>query len=179
MIEIQKLSSLQLASPEYEEIIAQIRNIFFLSTSIKEFSSEERREAFFKKWCGDFIRLYPDSFYLMMEEKKLLGYLSGCHDSIAGKQVLEVPGYSVFEDLFSAFPAHLHINFHPDCRGRGLGSHLVHSFISDLESQKIRGVHLVTSPEAKNVSFYQRLGFTHEVVRPFNSSSLLFMGRSS
>lgn len=179
MIQIKKLSSLQNSSPEYEDIISQIRDIFFLSTSIKEFSSDERKEAFFKKWCGDFIRLFPESFYLMMEEKKLLGYLSGCLDSTAAKALLEVPGYDVFSDQFNDFPAHLHINFHPDCRGRGLGSHLVMAFIADLESQKIRGVHLVTSPDAKNVSFYQRLGFTHKVVRTFNSSSLLFMGRST
>lgn len=179
MIEIQKLSSLSKSSAEYEDIIQQIRTIFFLSSSIKEFSSDERREAFFKKWCGDFIRLYPENFYLMQEEKKLLGYLSGCLDSEAARSVLEVPGYDVFMDLFSDFPAHLHINFHPDCRGRGLGSHLVLAFISDLEFLKIKGVHLVTSPDAKNVTFYQRLGFTHEVVRPFHGSSLLFMGRNT
>ncbi len=177
MIEITTLNNI----PDFEkhQMLEQIQNIFFLSTSIKEFSSPERKEAFFKKWCGDFIRLYPDHFYLMIEEKKLLGYLSGCLNSLQAKTVLEVPGYTVFEDLFDDFPAHLHINFHPDCRGRGLGSHLVEKFVEDLQSLKIHGVHLITSPEAKNISFYRRLGFTHEVVRSFNSSPLLFMGKKT
>jgi len=174
MIEITTLDKCPVE--EKENMLEQIRTIFFLSTSIKEFSSVERKEAFFKKWCGDFIRLFPENFYLMIEEKKLLGYLSGCLNSSEAKSVLEVPGYTVFEDLFEDFPAHLHINFHPDCRGRGLGSHLVEKFAEDVKHLKIRGVHLVTSPDAKNVSFYQRLGFTHEVVRTFNSSPLLFMG---
>jgi len=175
MIEITTLE--KIPANKKEDILEQIRTIFFLSTSIKEFSTPERKEAFFKKWCGDFIRLYPEQFYLMMEEEKLLGYLSGCLNSSEAKNSLEVPGYSVFEDQFEQYPAHLHINFHPDCRGRGLGSHLVVKFVEDLQSLKIGGVHLVTSPEAKNVSFYKRLGFTHEVTRSFNNSLLLFMGK--
>lgn len=175
MIEIKKLDTIN--SEEREEILQQIRNIFFLSTSIKEFSSPERKEAFFKRWCGDFIQNEPDYFYLMLEEKKLLGYLSGCLDSLKAKSFIEVPGYTVFEDLFTEFPAHLHINFHPDCRGRGLGSTLVNAFIDDLQVLRIPGVHLVTSPQALNISFYRRLGFTNEIPRQFNSMSLLFMGK--
>jgi ribosomal protein S18 acetylase RimI-like enzyme len=179
MVEILKLSTVP--PTQFEKVILEIRDIFFLSTSIKEFSSEERKEAFFKRWCGDFINLFPGSFYLMKEEGKLLGYLSGCLDSQAATPILEVPGYLIFEDQFAAFPAHLHINFHPDCRGRGLGSNLVVAFIEDLKKQKSKGVHLVTSPDAKNISFYQRLGFTHEIQRRFatakGSSALLFMGK--
>lgn len=179
MVEIFKLSTVP--PSQFEKVISEIRDIFFLSTSIKEFSSDERKEAFFKRWCGDFIKLFPGSFYLMVQEGKLLGYLSGCLDSQGATSILEVPGFLLFEDQFASFPAHLHINFHPDCRGRGLGSNLVVAFIEDLKKQKIRGVHLVTSPEAKNISFYQRLGFTHEIQRNLEtakgSSTLLFMGK--
>lgn len=176
MIDIIKLN--EISKDQFDDVLLQIRDIFFLSTSIKEFSSPERKEAFFKRWCGDFIALYPQNFYLMMEDKKLLGYLSGCLDSLSAKSVLEVPGYLVFEDLFSEFPAHLHINFHPDCRGRGLGSLLVNEFCKDLSQEKVKGVHLVTSPDSKNVSFYSRLGFTRQETRLFNSAPLLFMGKS-
>jgi ribosomal protein S18 acetylase RimI-like enzyme len=175
MIEVVKLNSI--GANELENILEQIKNIFFLSTSIKEFSSPERKEAFFKRWCGDFIEHYPESFYLMIEDSKLLGYLSGCLDSEKARAIVEVPGYAVFQDVFSEYPAHLHINFHPDCRGRGLGSTLVNSFINDLKVLQIRGVHLVTSPDALNISFYKRLGFTHEIAREFNAMSLLFMGK--
>ena len=175
MIEIKKLDSIPEEKKDFA--LTKIREIFFLSTSIKEFSTPERKEAFFKRWCGDFVQFYPGHFYLMFEGNVLLGYLSGCLDSERAGEVLEVPGYDVFKDLFSDFPAHLHINFHPDCRGRGLGSILVNQFCQDLSDKRIKGVHLITSPGAVNVSFYQRLGFTHEISREFNSSALLFMGK--
>lgn len=177
MITIITLTDVTLA--DREKIIDQVKTIFFLSTSIKEFSSEERKAAFFKRWCGDFLTLFPERFYLMLEEDKLLGYLSGCLDSQQAMGQLEVPGYSVFADQFQEYPAHLHINFHPDCRGRGLGSLLVNRYVEDLKKLNIRGVHLVTSPGAKNVSFYRKLGFTYEVERLFNESPLLFLGKKT
>lgn len=176
MIKIIKLID-EASDLEKMDFLSQVKKIFFLSTSIKEFSSEEKKEAFYKRWCGDYETLFPEHFYLMLEEKKVLGYLSGCIDSIKAQEKLEVPGFSLFADLFSHYPAHLHINFHPDCRGRGLGSVLVNEFCKDLTDLKCRGVHLVTSPGAANISFYQRLGFCYEVERNFNQANLLFMGR--
>jgi ribosomal protein S18 acetylase RimI-like enzyme len=176
MVEIFKINTIQDAK-ELESIIEQVKFIFYASSSLKEFSSHERKIAFFKRWCGDYITLYPDQFNIMYEDQKVLGYLSGCLDSSAALEVLEVPGYSVFSGLFESYPAHFHINFHPNCRGRGLGSHLVESFCTDLLKKQIPGAHLVTSPGAANIVFYQRLGFKHEVIKEFNQKELLFMGR--
>lgn len=158
-------------------IIEQIKNIFYLSSSLKEFSSPERKEAFYKRWCGDYITLYPEDFTIMIEDEKVLGYLSGCLNSNEALSKVEVPGFSVFADLFQKYPAHLHINFHPDCRGMGLGSRLVNGFCEELRQRKIFGVHLVTSPGAANIPFYQRLGFDYEDQRDFNQMTLLFMGK--
>ncbi|MGZ3789969.1 MAG: GNAT family N-acetyltransferase [Bacteriovorax sp.] len=175
MIKIGKLNELD--SKELKEAERAIRDIFFLSSSLKEFSSPERKEAFFKRWCGDYFSLYPEQFYFMREEDKFLGYLSSCRDSKKAIGILEVPGYLVFADLFDEYACHFHINFHPDCRGRGLGSELVERMCDDLKKEKIAGVHLVTTPDAANVRFYQRLGFHFEVKREFNQMTLLFMGR--
>ncbi len=157
--------------------LEQVKTIFFLSTSIKEFSTPEKKETFFKRWCGDYITLYPEEFFIMVEDEKVLGYLSGCIDSIKARSELNVPAFDAFADLFLEYPAHLHINFHPDCRGRGLGSVLVNEFCKELRGLNSPGVHLVTSPKAVNVTFYQRLGFKHEVERSFNQMQLLFMGK--
>lgn len=175
MINIVKFNSF---NPEaVDNIVEQIKYIFYTSSSLKEFSSEERKIAFFKRWCGDYLSRYADTFYLMMEGQKVLGYLSGCTQSTLAEKYLEVPGYSVYSDLFNEYPAHFHINFHPDCRGRGLGSKLVDRFCEELTSAHSAGVHLVTSPGAANISFYQRLGFSREVPRSFNQMTLLFMAR--
>lgn len=175
MIEILSLENLE--AHKKEVILQSIEEIFFLSSSLKTFSSPERRQAFYKRWCEDYQNLYPEEFFVVMEEGKILGYLSGCSDSTRALDVVSVPGYSVFQDLFSSFPAHLHINFHPDARGLGLGSILVNHYIKYLNQRHIIGVHLVTSPSAQNVNFYLRLGFSKTQTRDFNGMPLHFMGR--
>ena len=154
-----------------------IKDIFFLSSSIKSFTDEIKKEAFFKRWCGDYLDYYPEQFYLLYSDQKLMGYLSGCENSIQSLQILNVPGHETFSDLFSDFPAHLHINFHPDSRGKGFGSLLVKHYLDDLLKNSIYGVHLVTSEDAPNVSFYGRLGFKCTLKRTFKGSELFFMGK--
>ncbi|MBC7540818.1 MAG: GNAT family N-acetyltransferase [Bacteriovorax sp.] len=176
MIESFKISNVG-NKTELEDIIQQVQSIFYTSSSLKEFSSAERKQAFFKRWCGDYISLYPDQFIIMREGQKVLGYLSGCTDSSFALVVVEVPGFSLFSDLFKFYCAHFHINFHPDCRGRGLGSQLVEGYCEELKKMGVTGVHLITSPDAANIGFYQRLGFDHVVQREFNQMTLLFMGR--
>lgn len=174
MIEIVALNNL--VGPQKEFVLTKIEEIFFLSSSLKSFSSIERREAFYKRWCGDYQALYPDEFFVAIQAGKILGYLSGCSDSTRALNEINVPGYAIFHDLFLAFPAHLHINFHPDARGKGLGSLLMNHYLNHLKLNNVMGVHLVTSPDAQNVSFYQRLGFTTTSTRDFNGMPLYFMG---
>ena len=176
MIELLKISEIT-DSLEREEVVHQVRFIFYASSSLKEFSTPERKVAFFKRWCGDYLTYFSEYFFIMREDKKVLGYLTGCLDSSSALSLLEIPGYSHYSDLFQTYPAHFHINFHPDCRGRGLGSQLVEAFCNDLVNLKIKGVHLVTSRGAKNIVFYRRLGFVDEFPRDFNEMTLLFMGR--
>jgi ribosomal protein S18 acetylase RimI-like enzyme len=174
MIEIVTLD--KLIADQKEACLLQVEEIFFLSSSLKTFSSIDRRNAFYKRWCTDYQTLYPDEFFIAMEEGKVLGYLSGCSDSTRAINEISVPGFSIYHDLFLAFPAHLHINFHPDARGKGLGSILMNHYMSFLKLNNVMGVHLVTSPDAQNVSFYQRLGFTKTDLRDFNGMPLYFMG---
>ena len=174
MIEIVTLNNL--VGVQKELVLTKIEEIFFLSSSLKSFSSIERREAFYKRWCGDYQTLYPEEFFIAVEEGNVLGYLSGCSDSTRAMNEVNVPGYAVFHDLFLAFPAHLHINFHPEARGRGLGSLLMNHYMNHLKLSNVMGVHLVTSPDAHNVSFYRRLGFDKTETREFNGMPLHFMG---
>lgn len=175
MIKIYPLSEEKKLSKRIEEI----KDIFYEATSVKNFKDEEHKKTFFEKWCGDYIQNNPTEFYLMVEtdNDQLLGYLSGEANSLKALEIMRVPGQKVFEDQFEQFPAHLHINFHVSTRGRGLGSDLVRFYCSVLKSKNISGLHLVTSPEAKNVTFYQKLGFDYQLVREYSGSSLLFMGK--
>jgi ribosomal protein S18 acetylase RimI-like enzyme len=172
---ILKLSELSLDQKTI--VLEAVEEIFFLSSSIKEFSTPERKRAFYKRWCEDYQTLYPENFLVIMSEDRILGYLSGCLDTLKSLEVLSVPGLNVFQDLYNDFPAHFHINFHPDARGKGLGSVLVRHFIDSLLLKEVVGVHLITSPDAQNVNFYERLGFNQTHTRDFNNMPLHFMGR--
>ena len=156
----------------------EIKEIFFLSSSIKSFSTEERKEDFFKRWCGDYILHYSDQFYVMVDgdTKKVLGYLSGCDNSIDSLSKLVIPGPECFKDMFEEYPAHFHINFHPDCRGKGFGSKLVEYYCRKLVTKNIPGVHIITSTDANNISFYRQMKFSYENVQVFGKAQLLFMG---
>ena len=175
MIKVVSLKNLD--NLKKEIILNKVEEIFFLSSSLKTFSSIERRQAFYKRWCGDYQNFYPEEFFIVMEEDIVLGYLSGCSNSTLAQATISVPGYDIFHDLFKTFPAHLHINFHPDARGKGLGSTLMNHYMDYLQLNNISGVHLVTSPNAQNVNFYLRLGFTETETRDFNGAPLFFMGR--
>lgn len=175
MTEIKTL--LQITNDQRLDVLKSIEEIFFQSTSIKSFSTIDKKNAFYKKWCKDYQAYYPNEFFIIFEDQKVLGYLSGCMDSQKSLESLIVPGLSTFQDKFPEFPAHLHINFHPDARGKGLGSLLVKHYIEFLRFHGIPGVHLITSPDALNVSFYERLGFNETSIRELNGSPLLFMGK--
>lgn len=172
MIVISPLSSIS----DRKNILQQVESIFFDASSLKNFSSPENKSAFYKRWCKDYQEYFPDEFFIMTEGDKVMGYLSGCSHSDEALGKIEVPGYAVFADHFHDYPAHLHINFHSDSRGRGLGSQLVTTYMDYLKKKGIGGLHLVTSPDAKNISFYQRLGFNFQDAREYNSMTLLFMG---
>ena len=174
MIKILSLDSFDIESIQI--ILKKVEEIFFLSSSLKDFSSIDRRQAFYKRWCGDYQNLYPHEFFIVMEKDNVLGYLSGCCDSTKALSEISVPGFTVFKDLFNVFPAHLHINFHPDARGKGIGSLLINHYLNYLKLNNVVGVHLVTSPDAQNVKFYSRLGFVRTETRDFNGASLYFMG---
>jgi ribosomal protein S18 acetylase RimI-like enzyme len=156
-----------------------VKEIFFLSSSRKTFDSDEKKAHFYKRWCEDYMNYYPDQFYIMKESEtdKVLGYLSGCDNSVNSLEQLDVPGHMDFKDLFELYPAHFHINFHPDCRGRGLGGQLIEYYCRELSSRNISGVHLITSPDAANVSFYRRLKFSYEETRVLGKFLQLFMGQ--
>lgn len=155
------------------EEMPAFREIFFLTSSRQRFSSAEEKERFFEKWTRYYLESEPDLIFLAKDEnEKVLGYLTGCVRSGKMNDVDEL-----FADQFSRFPAHLHINCHPDAQGKGCGSRLMAEFIRVLHERKIAGVHIVTSPIAENRRFYLKNGFNFELIRAWKERPLLFMGR--
>lgn len=159
--------------------LAALREIFFESSSRTVFSSASERQDFCRRWTSFYLECCPDDVWFWRESGgSVVGYLTGCRESAGARRLYaDVPGYAVFESCFADFPAHFHVNCRADRRGGGIGARLVECFVENCRRLGLAGVHLVTAPEARNVGFYQRLGFTVRLPRPFGGRSLLFMGR--
>lgn len=56
------------------------------------------------------------------------------------------------------WPAHFHINIHPECRRAGIGGLLLNEFMNMLKRDGISGVHLTTSSDVSR-PFFEKHGF--------------------
>ena len=167
------------ALPDRGAAVAALERIFFESSSRTEFASEQDRLSFFERWTSYYLDHRPEYVWLWMEsDGGFSGYLTGCLDSAAAGPLYEsLASYTVFEDRFAEFPAHLHVNCRSARRNVGIGAGLVDTFINDCVAAGVAGVHVVTAPGARNVRFYNRVGFTERVTRAYLGRPLLFMGR--
>lgn len=157
-----------------------IEEIFYLSSSRQGFDNPDEKLRFFDRWTGYYRLNEPRHFLLAIAPGgRVAGYLSGCTDSRAARRLYsDIPYYAVFEDLFETYPAHLHVNCHPTFRGRGIGTELVEAFTGHCRRADLAGVHLVTSPGARNVGFYRRCGFDFSLIRRWRGTELLFLARA-
>ena len=163
---------------DHAEACSQIEDIFFMCSSIKDFESLDKKNAFYKRWTGPYFDHCLDDFYVALDSgDRVLGYLSGCSDTIGKKQhFLEFAVYDLFSDLLAEYPAHLHINCHSDTQGKGVGSQLIAHYDQVLQKKSAEGLHIITTPDAKNISFYQKNGFSFSEVRKLGKTDLQFMG---
>jgi GNAT superfamily N-acetyltransferase len=112
-----------------------------------------------------------------IQTSHLVGYCLGSPETDLDLFFNAQPYLVLFKDLFSQFPAHLHINFSSHYQGKGLGSKLLSAFEENLSSKKISGLHIMTASSARNVQFYRKMGFHLEVERPWGRGHILFMGK--
>lgn len=155
--------------------LAALEEIFFLSALRRRFASPAERAAFLATWTAWYVAHAPaDLWFALTGTGSVAGYLTGCRDSAGADGLFRtIPQYAVFADRFGAFPAHLHINVHPDHRDRGVGAALVAAFAADITAARLAGIHIVTGAGARNAAFYVRNGFTEADQR----GPLLFLGR--
>ena len=135
----------------------------------------------------------PESIFVATRGQQVVGYLTGCVDSrrTRGAAVAEIrrlllrggllrPGFGAFlaravfdtvrdrslrdEALFDPrWPAHLHIDFLPEGRGRGLGRRLMELWFARLRSLGVPGVHLSTFAENQPaIRFFEGCGLARQ-----------------
>lgn len=165
--------------PERDRILAEIETIFFLSSETGARLAGAARVHFFSAWTGYYLSK-PETVWLRHgPDGKLAGYLTGCLDSAsAGPLYGALFYYRAFEDQYPAFPAHFHVNCHPDHRNRGVGAELVAAFVGACRDAGVGGAHVVTGAGGRNTSFYDRCGFLERMRRDVDGKPLVLLARS-
>ncbi len=157
-----------------------IEEIFFLSSSERTFDTDDARQRFLEAWTGYYRESEPDGILLYLApDGRVAGYLTGCRDSrTATRLYADIDSYRVFEDQFDTYPAHFHVNCHPDHRNRRIGGRLVEAFLDDCRGRGLTGVHVVTAEGARNIGFYRRCGFETIARRRWRDRDLVCLGRA-
>lgn len=153
--------------------------IFFESSGITTFKSPKHKSDFCYKYLAYYYNYHPKLFFIMLDGEDVLGYVCGVLNSNQCEELFhKVSHYKIFADLYESYPAHLHINCHRSSRGRGVGGKLLGHFIDKIQTnEQCNGVHIITSPKARNVHFYRKNKFSNIATRVFDQSELLMMGR--
>ncbi len=158
--------------PYHPQYKLQVEEIFFESSTKKEFKDQAEKIEFEWKYLGFYLTHFSQYAWLAIYEGKVLGYVIGMPHTNDPELNHIQPHLKAFEEQFKLFPAHLHINCHHETRGKGIGKALILRLIAQLRVEKISGLHIMTDTTSENRFFYQRLGFDFEFV----SGHVLFMG---
>ena len=176
-------SSLELGESK-NYILASCEEIFFESSVRKKFETEADRKSFLYSYFGYYLENFPELFYVAYQQlndqpPKVLGYICGCPDTLNEPALLIMHSYlNDFKEDYPSYPAHLHINCHRDSRGMGVGSALIKTLENSLKSQNIPGLHLITSEDAQNVSFYEKNGYNHRTLKDNGGFKILLLGKT-
>lgn len=160
-------------------VLSGIDAVFSQSSNTQTFADAAARAAFRERWLGRYLTNDPGWAYVAMTRKnQVAGYLvASLDDPALTRRFSDIPYAAVFEDLTRRYPAHLHVNLAPECRGGGIGSELVARFNADAARAGTPGVHVVTSRGARNVSFYARNGFRELGATGEGAREVVFLAR--
>lgn len=156
---------------------SEVREIFFESSTKKDFKDDSDKEAFFEKYVGFYLRHYPELCFVA-ESNRVLGYVVASSHSTREDLLKLQPHLEMFRDYLELYPGHLHINCHYESRGLGIGGKLISVVEQTFNRLNISGWHIMTGPTSMNRNFYRKLGLDFEVEINFHGSGILLMGKS-
>lgn len=149
---------------------------------------ENERGAFVEHWIKPYRELRPDWTWIAVCDKAVIGYLTGCPDTLA----FEKERRRVFDPapdsrdffpeevrikLWTEHPGHLMMNVLADYRGLGAGARLLQAFFTELRRAGVPSAHLFCGPGADLV--FEKLSFREAAsVTPVPGVVLRAMTRS-
>jgi GNAT superfamily N-acetyltransferase len=172
------VTTLNKADPKTAQTwITQAREIFFETAGNPKFPTPSERDQFQERYFDTYLGT-PEFFYLALRDQKILGYLAGARRTLTSHFNLNPYLEKFRTPIETSYPAHLHINLSSGAQGGGIGSRLLSSFESELKGLGTKGVHIVTSASARNISFYQKNHYLPIERSEWNGRSLLLMGKT-
>lgn len=156
---------------------AELRQVFFNSSSVKKFNSEQEQEVFFQRWLGQYLTRFPDWTWLACHGHNIVGYLVADPRTHENWNELNIPGMDLFYQQYEQYPVGLHINLDEKARGQKLGERLIEKLVEKSLSAGLSGIHAITSVGVRNVNFYRKLHFLDVQISSFKGHELLLMGR--
>lgn len=172
----------QYSPQELEKIAQDIGEICLLSAVDKEFKDQREKEAFVYRWVVQYLEKFPKTSFFYKEGQLTLGYIVGCPDTHHFIDKLDQKGLSwwpeVYPEGYDLFPVHLHINCHPEARGKGVGGKLLGHFEQECLLMGLKGIHLVSAKGMRNVQFYQRAGYREMANYHLKNTTLVFLGKN-
>lgn len=166
---------------DWRALRPEIEAIFF-EASGRTFAPGPERAAFRERWLDRFLDRWPHLAFVLLRDgdrtQGVAGYLIGCLEDPARSSLFaDLAYFQDFAATCARFPAHLHINLAPAFRSRGLGGHLIEAFAETARAAGAPGMHVVTSPTARNVHFYGRHGFAEADRTLWFGKPVVLLGR--
>jgi ribosomal protein S18 acetylase RimI-like enzyme len=159
-----------------ENISKQVDQIFYETSVRTEFKDEKERLAFKFKYLDFYLENYPEYSFAYLDSGRVLGYIVAATET--NEQLQHSSYYQSFEKCLSNYPAHLHINCSSISQGKGVGSLLWTHLKQKLVKDKIKGLHIITTPDARNIGFYTKNDFDYRYDVKTDSYHLTLLGIS-
>lgn len=156
-----------------------LNDIFFAASGTKNFDSDAAKTAFRERWLGSYLTVNTEETFIASSEGgRVAGYLVGALNDPARDPRHAALGYfATFATWTALYPAHLHVNVALQYRSAGIGARLIEAFAAHARSKGAPGMHVVTGKGLRNVDFYLRNGFESVAEAPWNSGTVVMLGR--
>lgn len=124
-------------------------------------------QTFFNEWLPPVAAKYP----------KPTGDLSTWSREQEIVNELYHPSEYLSDDMYSKYPAHLHIDMMARAQGAGNGTHMIQTMLNHLKARNIPGVYLCMSDtNFRALKFYTKLGFSQIEGSP-TGQGCLYLGK--
>jgi len=114
------------------------------------------REAFYER-----LRVYPECFWLLFDEEKMIGFVNGFVTDLPDLTD-EMYERADMHDPAGAWQMIFGVNTIPEYRRRGCAAHILRRVIADAKEQGRKG--LVLTCKDKLIRYYAGFGFENEGV---------------